>query len=162
MSLIKELTTETELETSVKIIADSFATVAAEFKLTKDNCPTHPSFVTIKQLMEMKRKGLKLFGLFVEGAQFGFVALEKKKDKAFSMEKLAVLPEYRSKGYGGELVDFVNNNVKDAGGKKLSIGIIDEHTVLKQWYESKGFKQTARTKFEHLPFTVCFMEKPVV
>jgi hypothetical protein len=32
MSEIKELTAETELENSVKVIADSFATVAAEFK----------------------------------------------------------------------------------------------------------------------------------
>jgi GNAT superfamily N-acetyltransferase len=162
MSEIKELTTETELETSVKIIADSFATVAAEFKLTKENCPTHPSFVTLKQLTEMKRKGLKLFGLFAGDVQVGFIALEKKKDKVFNFEKLAVLPEYRHKGYGGELVGFVFNSVKDAGGKKLTIGIIDEHTILKQWYISKGFQQTARTKFEHLPFTVCFMEKPVV
>ena len=162
MSEIKELTTETELETSVKVIADSFATVAAEFKLTKENCHTHHSFITLKQLTEMKRKGLKLFGLFVEGAQVGFVAVEKKKDKIFNLEKLAVLPEYRHKGYGGELVEFVLNSVKDAGGKKLTIGIIDEHTVLKQWYVAKGFNQTARTKFEHLPFTVCFMEKPLV
>ena len=44
MSEIKDLTIETELETSVRIIADSFATIAAEFKLTKENCPTHPFF----------------------------------------------------------------------------------------------------------------------
>ena len=59
MSEIRKIADENELENSVKVIADSFQTVAVEFNLTKDNCPTHPSLVTLKQLHEMKRKGLK-------------------------------------------------------------------------------------------------------
>ena len=110
----------------------------------------------------MKRKGLKLFGLFEDNVQIGFVAVEKKKDKVYCFEKLSVLPEYRHHGYGGELIAFVSDYVKNAQGKKLSIGIIDEHIVLKKWYEGKGFQETTVTKFAHLPFTVCFMEKPIV
>ena len=161
MSEIKELTTETELENSVKVIGDSFMTVAAEFNLNNENCPTHPSLVTMKQLTEMKRKGLKLFGLFEYDAQVGFVAVEKKKHKVYSLEKLAVLPEHRHKGYGGKLIEFAEGYVKNSKGEKLSIGIINEHAVLKKWYEAKGFKETAVMKFEHLPFTVCFMEKTI-
>ena len=160
--MIKEISNENELENSVKVIGDAFATVAAEFKLTKENCPTHPSFVTMKQLTEMNRKGLKLFGLFEEGKQVGFAAVEKKKDKVFSIEKLAVLPESRHKGYGTELMAFMDDYVKNAEGKKMAIGIINEHTILKKWYEAKGYSETAVTKFAHLPFTVCFMEKIIV
>ena len=86
----------------------------------------------LKQLQEMKRKGLKLFGLFDDNAQIGFVAVEKKKSKVYCFEKLAVLPEYRHKGYGGELINFIYDYVKNAGGKTLSIGIINEHIVLKK------------------------------
>jgi ribosomal protein S18 acetylase RimI-like enzyme len=161
MSEIKEIATEKELENSVKVIADSFATVAKEFKLTKENCPTHPSLVTLKQVQEMKRRGLKLFGLFDGDAQVGFVAVEKKKGHVFAVEKLAVLPEHRHKGRGGELLTFAADYVKNAEGTTLSIGIINESDVLKKWYEAKGFKGTSITKFEHLPFTVCFMEKAI-
>ena len=157
--MIREIINENELENSVKVIADSFQTVAVELNLSKDNCPTHPSFVTLQQLNEMKRKGLKLFGLFENDMQIGFVAAEKKKHKIYNIEKLAVLPEYRHKGYGGKLLGMTEDYVKNAGGEKLSIGIINEHTVLKKWYETKGFKETVVMKFEHLPFTVCFMEK---
>jgi len=157
--MIREIVDEKELENSVSVIADSFRTVAVEFNLTKDNCPTHSSLVTLKQLNEMKRKGLKLFGLFEGDAQVGFVAVEKKKHKVFNLEKLAVLPEHRHKGYGGKLVEFSEEYVKNTDGEKLSIGIINEHAVLKKWYEGKGFKETSVVKFEHLPFTVCFMEK---
>ena len=157
--MIREIANEKEMENSVKVIADSFQTVAVEFKLTKDNYPTHPSLITLKQLKEMKRKGLKLFGLFEGDSQVGFGALEKKKHKVYNLEKLAVLPEYRHKGYGGELLRFAEEYVKNAGGEKLSIGVINEHTILKKWYETKGFQETSVVKFEQLPFTVCFMEK---
>ena len=159
--MIREIANENELETSVKVIAASFKTVAVEFNLTKENCPTHPSLVTLKQLTEMKRKGLKLFGLFDGDAQIGFAAVEKKKHRVYNLEKLAVLPGFRHKGYGGKLLEFAENYVKNAGGEKLSIGIINEHAILKKWYETKGFQETAVMKFEHLPFTVCFMEKAV-
>ena len=96
--MIREISSEKELKNSVTIIAVSFRTVAVEFNLNKENCPTHPSLVTLKQLNEMKRKGLKLFGLFEDDAQIGFAAVEKKKHKVFNLEKLAVLPEYRHKG----------------------------------------------------------------
>jgi len=82
MSEIREILSEKELENSVKVIADSFQTVAVEFNLTKDNCPTHPSFVTVKQLNEMKRKGLKLFGLFENDMQIGFVAAKRKNRRS--------------------------------------------------------------------------------
>lgn len=159
MSEIKEIVTAQELENSVKVIADSFATVAAEFKLTKENCPTHPSLITLKQVSEMQRKGLKLFGLFDNGVQTGFVAVEKKNNHVYLIEKLAVLPDNRHKGHGGELLAFVADYAKTAEGKTLSIGIINEHKVLKEWYKTKGFTEKSLTKFEHLPFTVCFMEK---
>ena len=157
--MIREIANEKELENSARVIADSFRTVAVEFNLTKDNCPTHPSLITPEQLTEMKRKGLKLFGLFEGDAQVGFAALEKKKYKVYNLEKLAVLPEHRHKGYGGKLIEFAEAYGKNAEGEKLSIGIINEHRVLKKWYEAKGFKETSAVKFEHLPFTVCFMEK---
>ena len=64
--MIKEISSENDLKNSVKVIKDSFRTVAIEFKLNKKNSPTHPSFVTLRQLTELKRKGIKFFGLFID------------------------------------------------------------------------------------------------
>ena len=111
------------------------------------------------QLRALKSKGLIFFGLFLGDRQVGFVAIEKADDSLYYMEKLAVLPGYRHKAGGTGLVRFVLDYVKDRGGKTLSIGIIDEHTILKNWYQEFGFKEITTRKFPHLPFTVCFMEK---
>jgi hypothetical protein len=40
--------------------------------------------------------------------------------------------------------------------------MMDEHSVLKRWYLGLGFRETELTKFAHLPFVVCFMEKKLV
>ncbi|AKB82767.1 acetyltransferase (GNAT) family protein [Methanosarcina barkeri 3] len=87
------------------------------------------------------------------------MAIEKAKDEVFYMERLAVHPDSRHKGYGRNLIDFVVEYAKQNGGKKVSIGIINENEKLKNWYKKYGFKETGLKKFEHMSFTVCFMEK---
>jgi diamine N-acetyltransferase len=155
---IREISKNESLESSAEVIRAAFRTVAEEFGLTKENCPTHPSFITTEKLVEARSKGLKFYGYFEGDSQAGFVAVEKGSPELFYMERLAVLPGCRHKGYGFKLVRHVLGYAGGSGGKKLSIGIIDEHTVLKNWYKQIGFRETGTKKFPHLPFTVCFME----
>ena len=145
----------------VRVIRDSFITVADEFNITKQNAPTNPAFIEIETLQTMKQKGIDMYGAFINNAVIGFVAIEKVSEDLYYMEKLAVLPEYRHKGYGTRLIDFVVETVKKAGGKKISIGIINENKVLKDWYIRNGFSETEIREFSHLPFTVCFLERAV-
>ena len=158
---IKEIVDKVGLRNSASVIRDSFKTVASEFALTRKNCPTHPSFVTVRQLDELQRKGVKFFGLFLGDAQVGFIAVEKAEESLYYIEKLAVLLQHRYRGYGTALMEFALNYVQESKGEKVSLGVIDEHTVLKNWYRAMGFKETLTRKYDHLPFTVCFMEKEV-
>jgi diamine N-acetyltransferase len=156
---INEVSDDNALDKSVIVIQNSFRTVAEEFNLTIENCPTHPSFITIQQLKDLKAKGLRLFGLFEGTNQVGFVAIERVNETLYYMEKLAILPEHRHNGYGTKLVTFVLDYVRNAGGQKLCIGIINEHEVLKDWYGKLGFIEISTSRFPHLPFTVCIMER---
>jgi ribosomal protein S18 acetylase RimI-like enzyme len=156
---IKKIQEEADIKTSTGIIRESFHTVALEFGLTPENCPGHPSNITFEKLLELKKKGLAFFGLFLEEKQVGFVAIESAVDGLFYFEKLAVLPAYRRRGCGAGLVNFTLDYALKKGGKKVRIGIISEHTLLKEWYRGLGFFETDTRKFSHLPFTVAFMEK---
>jgi ribosomal protein S18 acetylase RimI-like enzyme len=158
-SLIKEISGEAEIRASAGIIKESFQTVAQEFGLNQSNCPSHPSNITFEQLLEIKNKGLKFFGLFLDEKQVGFVALESAKDRICHFEKLAVLPAYRHCGYGAGLVKMALDYALRNQGKRVTIGIIHEHTILKEWYQDLGFSLTDVQKFSYLPFTVGFMEK---
>jgi len=159
--LIHSIISNQDIKVSARVVRDSFRTVAEEFHLTRENCKTHPSFTTIQKLREMKKKGLIFFGGFLDGKQVGFVAVEDADGTLSYMERLAVLPAYRHQGYGTLLVNHVKNYVEHRGGKKISIGIIDDSVILKNWYQHLGFKEISTRKFSHLPFTVCFMELTV-
>ncbi|HOJ78589.1 MAG TPA: GNAT family N-acetyltransferase [Bacillota bacterium] len=157
--VIREIISNTELEESLEVIRNSFLTVAEELNLTKENCPTNPAFVEFSDLKVLRDKGVWFYGLFVDEVQIGFVAVEKANEEVYYLEKLAVLPQYRHRGYGRRLMDFVSEQVKSWNGRKLSIGIINENERLKRWYQQYGFVEQSQKRFPHLPFTVCFMEK---
>jgi ribosomal protein S18 acetylase RimI-like enzyme len=157
---IKEVSTDAQIAESVEVIREAFGTVAREFNLTRENAPTHPFFSTREQLLELHKKAA-FFGLYLDGVQIGFVVIEKAEGGTYYLGRLAVKPQFRHLGYGRKLTEFVLDYVRNQGGAKVALGMIDNQTVLKDWYKSLGFVQTGTKQFDHLPFVVCFMEKAV-
>ncbi len=155
--VIKDVTGDS-LEANADIIRKSFGTVVDELSLTVENCPVYPAFTTVERLGELRSRGAEFFGLFIDGVPAGFAAVEKENDGKYYMKRLAVLPEYRHGGCGKELVNYTIDHVQNKGIEKLYIAIVNEQTVLKDWYQGMGFRETSVKTFERLPFTVCFME----
>ena len=58
MQDIRVIDEKQSLDTSMAVIRKSFGTVAEELNLTPENASTHPSFVTLDQLEELRQKGL--------------------------------------------------------------------------------------------------------
>ena len=123
---IREITDERELGSSARVVRNAFKTVALDFNLTRENSPTHPSFITIGRLREDRNRGLKFFGLFLEGRQIGLIAVERADATLYYIERLAVLPEYRHRGYGKKLMESAFDYIRANNGKKVSIAIISE------------------------------------
>ena len=146
------------LPVSLDVIHRSFSTVAAEFGITQENCPKHTSFLPLEYLQTQMQWGWYMFGLYDSGVQVGYYSLSNEGDGAYELHNLAVLPEYRHRGYGKLLLDHAKEKAHALDGQKIKIGIIEENTVLKNWYRNNGFVHTGARKFDHLPFTVGFME----
>lgn len=81
-----------------------------------------------------------------------------EKEAVYELLNLAVLPEVRHKGYGKILLNSAKQEVINLDGNKIKIGIIEESHILKNWYLLNDFVHIGTKKFEHLPFTVGFME----
>ena len=103
-------------------------------------------------------RGVQYFILYVDEKPVGCVAIEKPSADVCYLERLSVLPEMRGKHFGIRLVQHALECAKTKGVSKVSIGIIDEQTELKEWYIELGFVELQTKKFSHLPFTVCLME----
>ncbi|MHB8130328.1 MAG: GNAT family N-acetyltransferase [Mobilitalea sp.] len=154
---IKEVR-EQDLEECAEVIRQGFSTVAKDFGLTIENCPTNGAFIKKERLEAERKKGQRMYGMTEGSRIIGFIQLEKNSDELYFLQKLVVLPQYRHVGLGKNLLDYSKELVEQLGGKRISISIIEENTVLKNWYLSYGFHITGTRKFEHLPFTVGFME----
>lgn len=147
-----------DIETCIQVIRKSFETVAQEFNITIENCPSHTSFIQAEKLYKQYDEGRFMFIYLENDIIIGYFSLCKNVDGSFELDNLAVLPEYRHQGYGKEMIEFALNKVKEMGSSKITIGIIGENTKLRHWYIALGFTHTCTRKYEYLPFTVEFME----
>jgi ribosomal protein S18 acetylase RimI-like enzyme len=158
MSYVIREIEDQELEECTSVIRAGFLTVAEDFGITRENAPTNGAFLQKERLYEERAKGHIMYAAIQDIKIVGYMQLEKSTQELYFLQKLVVLPEYRHMGIGKALLDFAKEKVAEWEGNKISIGIIEENTVLKNWYLSYGFEPTATRKFEHLPFTVGFME----
>lgn len=156
-TLIREVR-ENELDLCADVIRRGFITVAKDFGLTIDNVPTNGAFINTERLIADKDKGNQMFVLTEDDTIVGFMQLEKADEEKYYLQKISVIPDCRHQGFGKQLLIFANDKVKALGGRKIEIAIIEENTQLKNWYIQNGFTHTGTRKFDHLPFTVGFME----
>lgn len=157
--MIIKIDNKKQLKYAQQIIERSFSTVAKEFGITKKNCPNHTAFTTVKKLKNQYGDKRDMFLYVKDNKYIGYFSINEKGGGAYELNNLCVLPEFRHGSAGREMVEFAENYVKnDLNGNKITIGIIDENTVLKKWYESLGFVYTGNKKFDSMPFTAGFME----
>ncbi len=156
-SLLIRAVLEQELSQCAAVLREALGTVAKEFSLTQQNCPTNAAFITGERLTEEYRMGKEMFVLYKDDTLVGFAELTQKDDTTCELGRLAVLPEHRHAGGGAQLLDYAKDRARALGAQWITIGIIEENTRLKHWYEAHGFVHTGTRRFDHLPFTVGFM-----
>lgn len=149
---------ESELPLCSDVIRNSFATVANDLNLTQQNCPTHTSFITLDNLQYHVRCGYNMFGLYNNDTLIGYASLEKKSARGYELHNLCVLPENRHSGGGKMLIEFCKNYAIQNGADSVTLSMINESEILKNYYMQNGFTVTGTKRFPHLPFTVCFMK----
>ena len=156
--IIREINFKSEKLQLLEVIRTAFITVAKEFNLTENNAPTNPAFLSMDRLEEAVKQGVEFYVLTEENHIAGCVGIQPgREDGEYYIERLAVLPEARHQGVGRKLLKHAIELIRGKGSSRISIGIIDENIVLKQWYLKQSFRELGNKKFEHLPFTVCFM-----
>ena len=143
------------------LIRRGFVDVAKKFGLNRDNCPKHPSNYTEEWVIGDLERGVVYFIQEEDGIPVGCVGLENAGEGVFYVERLAVLPEHRRRGFGRRLMSHAESSAKVMGARRLEIGIISDDTTLRDWYLGAGFCETGRKRFPHLPFEVTFMAKEI-
>jgi N-acetylglutamate synthase-like GNAT family acetyltransferase len=128
---------ETDISILLDILRKSFAGVAERFNLTLENCPKNLAFCTEQRIKDDFARGLRYYILEESERSCGCVALEKANSAVCYLERLAVLPEHRRKGFGKVLVNHIFDTAMEMQMQRVEIGIISEDIELKDWSEWK-------------------------
>lgn len=159
---VVEVRDDAGLAECVPVIREAFRTVMDDLGLTEADVPSNAAYLTVDQLLAARERGDRVLALRVGGLIVGSVSLRAgTRVGAFYLERLAVAPPYRHRGYGALLMERATELAATQGATEVSVGIIDANTALKRWYQRLGFVVTGTRHFDHLPFTVCYLHRPV-
>ena len=121
-----------------EILNKAFITVALQFNYTKENASKFPAFIESNIIENGLNNGLKMYGYYLNNQIIGCVGYSFYKDNMYFIERLATLPEYRHKGIGKILMEYVENIIKKNNGKIIEIHVVDENKRLIDWYKKLG------------------------
>lgn len=151
--------TQGQLLGYLSVIRRSFHTVAEQYQLPEENCVASGSFIKMDQLMSDYRRGVKLFGCLCDGHTAGYMQLETTAPGKFTLDKVAVLPEYRGQGIGAQMLEFAIDHAAHHGGQTLTVSVFAIDTSLVEWYRRHGFVLRDTMTRPDLPLAVAHLDK---
>lgn len=145
----------------VTVIREAFATVAEEFGFTAENAPRFTAFATNEERLwwHLEHERRPMYVYCADGRIVGYYSLAVLKDGSIELNNLAVLPAYRHRGIGKQLLLHAFEEARHLGSNVMKIGIVEENQVLRRWYEANGFIHTGTEKYDFFPFTCGYLER---
>lgn len=112
------------LSECVRVIRDSFITVANEFGFTVENAPRFTAFATTEDRLRWHLLGehRPMYAFYDNGAMVGYYSLLVQENNECELNNLSVLPSYRHKGIGKELLLHTFTVAQEMGCTKMNIG----------------------------------------
>lgn len=149
-----------DLAECTRVIRDSFRTVADELGFTAENAPRFTAFaVTEERLIRQMEAEHRLMYLDEEDGRIcGYYSLLITGPGECELSNLSVLPEFRHRGIGGRLLRHAAETAGAQDCTVMHLGIVEENTVLRRWYEDHGAIHTGTIKYDFFPFTCGNME----
>lgn len=152
-----------EIPECVVLIRESFLTVANEFNFTQTNAPGFTAFSTSNERLywQYDNENRKMFAFFSETKIIGYYSLLFGENNECELDNLCVSPAYRHRKIGEQLLNHCFTFAKSLDISKIRIGIVEENTQLRKWYEAHGFIHVKTEKYDFFPFTCGYMEQNI-
>lgn len=159
MNMIKQITKE-NIPECVKVIRESFLTVAEEFGITPENAPRFTAFAVDEDRLywQFDSEHRPMTAYFENGKIVGYYSLSIVGNGVCELNNLCTLPAYRHNKIGEKLLEYAFEQAKKLGFTKMQLGIVEENKRMRKWYENHGFIHTGTKKFDFFPYTCGYME----
>ena len=158
--MIREVTRK-DISQCVELIRNSFMTVADEYGFTEENAPRFTAFAISEDRLywHMEKEHRPMFVAEEEGVLCGYYSLLIQENGECELNNLAVIPQYRHRGIGRALLEHSFAVAKGRGCTVMNIGIVEENSILRAWYEQNGAIHIGTKKFDFFPFTCGYLKR---
>jgi ribosomal protein S18 acetylase RimI-like enzyme len=113
---------------------------------------------TVETVRERLKRGSAVVA-FIDDEPAGF-AFYHPQDSHLYFGRLSVLPQYRQRGVGRTLVEYVEKRAMESGSEGVRLGVRVQLPHLKDWYERLGYTVTKYVAHDgHSSPTYMLMEK---
>ena len=146
-----------DMEKCLFAIRLAFGDMAERYGYTKETYPSSGAYLTLDDLRAAKERGVHMYAAWVKDTVAGYVQLEKVRDGVYAFRRFAVLPEYQNLGIGRALIKHCRKKATSYGGRKITLVMNYDNTVLRAFYESNGFRLIDTEISPDYPFTVANM-----
>lgn len=144
----------------VEVIRKSFQTIAEEFGFTEENAPRFTAFATTEERLfqHFDNEHRPMYVFCNKDTICGYYSLSIQNTNECELSNLAVLPTYRHHGIGKALLKHAIKTANQMNLTTMNIGIVEENTILKKWYEQNGVVHICTRKHDFFPFTCGYMK----
>lgn len=157
--MIKQVTRE-NIPECVSVIRESFMTVADELDLSAETSPGFTGFSISDERLywQYDNENRLMLAYFDNEKIVGYYSLLILDNNECELNNLAVLPGYRHRKIGEELLNDAFSRAKELKSCKMKISLVEENIRLRKWYEKHHFIHTGTKKLEQFAFTCGYME----
>ncbi len=146
-----------------ELIMKSFSQQAGILGITEKEYPNFVAFETPERVRNRISRGDRVvLGYLLENIA-GTVSykIDDNVPAKGYVKRLAVLPEFRGKGYGARLMDYAEKKLSEYGVTRVEISIVARFQRLMEYYRSLGYIPVEVKVFNTLPFEVLYLEKTI-
>ncbi|MCM1168202.1 MAG: GNAT family N-acetyltransferase [Ruminococcus sp.] len=153
--------TEKDIPECVRVIRQSFQTVADEFGFTAEKDPKFTSYATTEERLkrQMFTEKRPMYACFADGKIAGYYSLHIDGSE-IELSNLCTLPEYRHGKIGEALMLHSFGRARELGFSEITIGVVDANERVKRWYESFGFVKSGECD-AYITFHCIYMKRAV-
>ena len=128
------------LEECLKALAEHHNEVSVNFK---GSCQKQPFAETLAAFEKALADGSSKIAVIEDnGRAAGFCKIDLVGTQG-SIDYLIVLKEYRGSGYGGQLMDWAVDTLRNDGAARIEIKVVDGNDA-KAFYEKYGFRTVSQ------------------
>lgn len=154
--------TEADVELVASLVRECFRKQAEALSISPHEYPNYVAFETAAIVRKRMASGANVALAFRDEQLVGTVSWRLIGERGGEVTRLGVIPLYRGRGFGHELMAYAERQLSSAGAVEAQLSIVAQFRRLEAYYTGQGYATREVRRVPSLPFEILYMAKALV